>query len=273
LSRTMKEVLKATPANSKTKAVRRKGQGREYYIFDDKGRPEAYKNLDKLRERVRPLILRRRKADVETELPDRTDRNFFVSLTPVMRDEYTSYEKQIADLVRKSKRRPLTPREQDLLMVLLNIMRMICDSPSIVKNNPCRDCPKLDELARVLEESLSDPDVKIIVFSEWERMLDKVRVWAEQETVGYAWHTGSVPQKRRRAEIRFCLPMARRLRLRLPTNRSIDSAIFAPSRRKRRAPLRPSSPPICQKKRFRISKPPSSLSPRHGPSRTTGPNL
>jgi SNF2 family DNA or RNA helicase len=197
----MKEVLKATSANSKTKAVRRKGQGREYYIFDDKGRPEAYKNLDKLRERVRPLILRRRKADVETELPDRTDRNFFVSLTPVMRDEYTSYEKQIADLVRKSKRRPLTPREQDLLMVLLNIMRMICDSPSIVKNNPCRDCPKLDELARVLEESLSDPDVKIIVFSEWERMLDKVRVWAEQETVGYAWHTGAVPQKRRRAEI------------------------------------------------------------------------
>ena len=174
---------------------------REYYIFDDKGRPEAYKNLDKLRERVRPLILRRRKADVETELPDRTDRNLFVSLTPVMRDEYASHEKQVADLVRKSKRRPLTPREQDLLMVLLNIMRMICDSPSIVKNNPCRDCPKLDELARVLEESLSDPDVKVIVFSEWERMLDKVRVWAEQEVIGYAWHTGSVPQKRRRAEI------------------------------------------------------------------------
>ncbi len=174
---------------------------REYYTFDDKGRPEGYRNLAKLRERVRPILLRRRKADVETELPDRTDRNLFVPLTPAMRDEYAACEKQVAELVAKAKRRPLTPNEQDLLMILMNMMRMICDSPSIIKNNPCPDCPKLDELARVLEESLSDADVKVIVFSEWEGMLARVRAWAEQEGIGYAWHTGSVDQKRRRAEI------------------------------------------------------------------------
>jgi hypothetical protein len=174
---------------------------REYYTFDDKGRPEGYKNLAQLRERVRPLILRRRKVDVETELPDRTDRNLFIPLTHTMRDEYAGYEKQAAELVSIAKRRPLTPKQQDLLMVLLNIMRMICDSPSILKGNTCDDCPKLDELARILEESLSSPDVKIIVFSEWEGMLAKVRAWADDERIGYAWHTGSVPQKRRRAEI------------------------------------------------------------------------
>jgi hypothetical protein len=174
---------------------------RDYYSFDDKGRPEGYKNLHLLRERVRPLLLRRRKADVETELPDRTDRNLFVALTPTMRDEYSAHEKQVAELVQKSKRRPLTPKEQDLLMVLMNMMRMICDSPSILKKNPCQDCPKLEELARVLEESLSDRDVKIIVFSEWEGMLAKVRAWAENEDIGFAWHTGRVPQSRRRAEI------------------------------------------------------------------------
>lgn len=174
---------------------------REYYTFDDKGRPEGYKNLDKLRERVRPLILRRRKADVETELPDRTDRNLFVPLTATMREEYGGYEKQVRELVMKSKRRPLTPEEQNLLMILLNMMRMICDSPSIMKKSPCQDCPKLDELARVLDESLSDSDVKIIVFSEWEGMLAKVRAWAEKQGIGFAWHTGSVPQRRRRAEI------------------------------------------------------------------------
>ncbi len=174
---------------------------REFYTFDESGRPEGYKNLNIFRDRVRPLILRRRKADVETELPDRTDRNLFVPLTPTMRDEYSGYEKQVGELVLKSKRRPLTPKEQDILMILLNMMRMVCDSPSIIKNNPCEDCPKLEELARVLEESLSDPDVKIIIFSEWTGMLEKVRAWAENENVGFAWHTGSVPQKRRRAEI------------------------------------------------------------------------
>ena len=174
---------------------------REYYQLDERGRPAGYKNLDKLRERVRPILVRRRKADVETELPDRTDRNHFVALTPAMRDEYAVVEKHVGELVAKSKRRPLTPKEQDLLMILLNMMRMICDSPGIMKNNPSRDCPKLDEIARVLDECLADPDVKIIVFSEWIGMLERVREWADKNRVGYAWHTGSVAQKQRRAEI------------------------------------------------------------------------
>lgn len=174
---------------------------RDYYTFDDKGRPEGYQNLALLRERVRPILLRRRKADVETELPDRTDRNLFVPLTPDMRGEYSGYEKQVAELVQKSRRRPLSPKEQDLLMILMNMMRMVCDTPAIIKNNPCRDCPKLDEIARVLDEVLADPEVKVIVFSEWEGMLNRVREHADENGVGYAWHTGSVPQQRRRAEI------------------------------------------------------------------------
>lgn len=43
--------------------------------------------------------------------------------------------------------------------------------------------------------------MKIIVFSEWEGMLKRVRTWAEQNSIGYAWHTGSVPQQKRRGEI------------------------------------------------------------------------
>jgi hypothetical protein len=174
---------------------------REYYELDEKGRPAGYRNLDKLRDRVRPVMLRRRKADVETELPDRSDRNHFVALTPAMRDEYAPIEKQAAELLARAKRRPLTPKEQDLLMILLNMMRMICDSPGIIRNNPSRDCPKLDELARVLDECLGDADVKVIVFSEWIGMLERVREWAQRKRVGYAWHTGSVAQKQRRAEI------------------------------------------------------------------------
>ena len=174
---------------------------REYYQLDERGRPESYKNLERLRERVRPILLRRRKVDVETELPDRTDHTHFVALTPTMRDEYAGYEKTVAELTAIAKRRPLTPREQDMLMICLNCMRMICDSPGIIKKNPSKECPKMDELARVLDELLSDDDVKVIIFSEWEGMLQMVRHWAEKNRVGFAWHTGTVPQKRRRAEI------------------------------------------------------------------------
>lgn len=86
-------------------------------------------------------------------------------------------------------------------MVLLAMMRMICDSPSIIRGHECQDCPKLDELAGILDEALADPDVKVIVFSEWEGMLTKVRDWARRHAIGHAWHTGSVPQQKRRGEI------------------------------------------------------------------------
>ena len=174
---------------------------RAFYHLDDRGRPADYQNLSGLRERIRPILLRRRKHQVETELPDRTDRNHFVKLTPAMAAEYDEYKRDVSQLLQKSLRRPLTKKEQDLLQILLAMMRMICDSPSIIKNHDCEDCPKLDEIARILDDCLSDPDVKVIIFSEWEGMLKKVRAWADRNGIGYAWHTGSVPQQRRRGEI------------------------------------------------------------------------
>jgi superfamily II DNA or RNA helicase len=174
---------------------------REFYQFDEKGRPSDYKNLPALRDRVKPVLLRRRKREVETELPDRSDRNHFVKLTQAMQGEYDEYKKSVSELVQISLKRPLTKKQQDLLMIMLGIMRMICDSPSIVKGHDCQDCPKLDELGKILEEVLEDTDVKVIIFSEWEGMLKKVRAWADRNDIGYAWHTGSVPQQKRRGEI------------------------------------------------------------------------
>jgi hypothetical protein len=174
---------------------------RDYYVFDEKGRPSGYKNLEQLRARVAPLILRRRKADVETELPDRTDRTRFVALTPRQRAIYADYQSEVARLATLAGRRPLAPKEQDRLMIHLAMMRMVCATPAIIKGQDCTDCPKLPEIARLLDEALADPDVKVIIFSEWEKMLALVRAHAVAHGIGHAWHTGSVPQSKRRAEI------------------------------------------------------------------------
>ena len=172
---------------------------RDYYVLDDQGRPSAYKNLERLRERVAPLILRRRKAEVETELPDRTDRVRFVALTPRQRALYAEHQAEVARL---AARPALAPREHDRLMRHLAQLRMICDTPAIIAGQTCEDCPKLVELARILDEALADPEAKVIVFSEWEKMLARVRDHAVAQGIGHAWHTGSVTPGRRRAEIR-----------------------------------------------------------------------
>jgi hypothetical protein len=72
---------------------------RDFYALDDRGRPVGYRNLDQLQARIRPHLLRRRKADVETELPERTDRNHFVKLSEPQKQNYAAHEQQVSRLV------------------------------------------------------------------------------------------------------------------------------------------------------------------------------
>lgn len=173
---------------------------RDFHELDEKGRPVGYKNLDLLHRRLRPVLLRRRKADVEGELPERTVNTYFVPMHEEQRARYEEYSTSVARLVQIARRRPLSPDEFQRLQMQLACMRMLCDTPYIL-DSECRVSPKLEELGRILDDQLADPDNKIIVFSEWTRMLDLIREHVEKAAFGYALHTGKVPQDRRRREI------------------------------------------------------------------------
>ncbi len=173
---------------------------RAFYELDERGEPSGFRNLDQLHARIKPFMLRRRKADVETELLDRTDKTFMVPMSDEQKNCYADHEAQVARLVSIAKRRPLIQRKQEKLLRELAMMRMVCDTNYIL-DSESRACPKLDELEKILDECREDPEVKILIFSEWERMLQLTRERCEKMKFGFAWHTGSVPQRKRRAEI------------------------------------------------------------------------
>jgi superfamily II DNA or RNA helicase len=173
---------------------------RDFYVLDEKGRPQGYKNLDELHRRLRPVMLRRRKAEVEGDLPGRTINNYFVEMVPEQTTRYEEYYGYVSRLAAQARRRPLTKEEFEKLQRWLACMRMLCDTPYIL-DSECRDSPKLEELGRVLEDLLGDGEHKVIIFSEWERMLELVRGLAGEMGLEHAWHTGSVPQQKRRQQI------------------------------------------------------------------------
>ncbi|MFQ5773949.1 MAG: DEAD/DEAH box helicase [Kiloniellaceae bacterium] len=174
---------------------------RTFYELDARGRPVGYRSLDELHRRLQPVMLRRRKDDVEDQLPQRTVGTRLVTMEAEQRLRYEEYEARVARLVHIARRRPLTREEFERLQRWLACMRMLCDTPYIL-DPECRLCPKLEELEPVLADLLAQPDCKVIVFSEWVRMLELVGELAREMDLDVAWHTGSVPQKRRRAEIR-----------------------------------------------------------------------
>ncbi len=178
---------------------------RDFYRLDEKGRPQGVRNLDALHRRLQPILLRRRKQEVEGELPERTVNTYFVEMDPEQATRYDEYSVQVARIVQIAKRRPLRPEEFKRLQQKLACMRMLCDTPYILDPD-CRVSPKLEELKKIFGElfapvdSDSEPN-KVILFSEWTRMLELIEEMAQQQGVGYALHTGSVPQKKRREEI------------------------------------------------------------------------
>jgi len=174
---------------------------RDFYQLDEKGRAIGYKNLDQLHKRLLPVMLRRRKEDVEGQLPGRTVNTYFVAMHKEQMLRYGEYEAKAARLAAMARKRPLKKEEMERLQRYLACMRMLCDTPYILDQD-CRISPKLKELGNILQELTEDGDHKIIIFSEWERMLELVREQSEETGLGYALHTGKIPQPKRRDEIR-----------------------------------------------------------------------
>src|SRR5437868_1087392 len=81
---------------------------REFYELDERGRPIEYRNLTELRRRVAPVMLRRRKSDVEDELPGRTITTYFVPMAQEQLVRYEDFRAPAARLVAQAQKRPLT---------------------------------------------------------------------------------------------------------------------------------------------------------------------
>ncbi len=175
---------------------------RDYFEFNENNKPVSYKSLSGLHEKLKPVLLRRLKKDVEEQLPGRTINTFFVEMDPEQAVRYEEYNNRVARLMHIMKTRPLTEDEQKKLQQNLACMRMIADTPYIL-DEKCKICPKLIELKQVLLDLMEGTDHKIIIFSEWERMLSLIRDFIGDELkIDYAWHTGTVPQQKRRDDIK-----------------------------------------------------------------------
>jgi superfamily II DNA or RNA helicase len=159
-------------------------------------RDGAVVGLRTIRARIAPRFLRRRRAEVLSELPPRTDTFVSVELTAAQARPHQWLARSIAQLVKKSKRRPLTPAERLELMGLLNRQRIVANGlaqaefesvwPTIERVAPSRHVlarlhtPKLDEMRALLASLVIDQGRTVVVFSQWLRMLRLVE-WATRD--------------------------------------------------------------------------------------------
>ena len=170
----------------------------ETTLTDEIGKVVGYKNLHAIAERLRHTLIRRRKADVRIQMPARTDTNLFVPLTKEQRAIHDEYKFNVGILIQKWKRqRFLSEADRKRLLLFLSMMRMVCDSTFILDQKTRHDT-KIDELKAIISNLLSNDEGKVVIFSQWERMLRILAAELEQEGIDFCFLHGGVPSPKRR---------------------------------------------------------------------------
>lgn len=165
------------------------------------GRKEVVgvRHLDTLRTRLQPAMLRRIRREVLDQLPPRTDTRVPIELTEPQREEHDALNQPISRLIQISIHRPLTQAEFLRLMSLLTAQRIISNGLAQLRYEEVwpaiRGCvpeesmiqalsaPKLLELRQLVRQIVLEQGRKIVIFSQWRRMLGLAH-WAVSDLLG-----------------------------------------------------------------------------------------
>ncbi|MCU0586630.1 MAG: DEAD/DEAH box helicase [Syntrophobacteraceae bacterium] len=165
-----------------------------YRVTDEKGKVLGYKNLDDLRARLKPILLRRTRREVMTELPPRTTEILRIPPTEEQLLLHNGQRRVIQGILKK---RFLTEMDLLRLQKALLICRMAADSTFLVDKVEPAYSSKLAELEILLDQLTAEEDRKIILFSEWTTMLNLIEPLLHRRGLDFARLDGSVPQKKR----------------------------------------------------------------------------
>jgi SNF2 family DNA or RNA helicase len=160
----------------------------------------GYYDLDKLKDRLADILIRREKAEVLSQLPSVQQRDVPVELSRQQQEMHAGFMLGVAKIIRK---KFLTPYDLQRLNLLLANARMVCDSTFLI-DEKTHDSPKLLELEDILFEKLDlkNNSRKVIIFSEWIKMHKLIGQMLGKHKIGFTELNGTVPVKQRGALIK-----------------------------------------------------------------------
>ncbi len=154
----------------------------------------------RLRQLLRPFILRRLKSEVLSELPPRTEITLSLELSD---SEMALYEAVRREAVARLEDAKATANPgQQRMQLLAEIMRLrrACCHPRLALPDSQVPSSKLDAFADIVDELL-DNRHKALVFSQFVDHLRLIRAHLDARGIRYQYLDGATPEPRRRAAV------------------------------------------------------------------------
>ncbi|MEN9654268.1 MAG: hypothetical protein RL235_380, partial [Chlamydiota bacterium] len=153
-------------------------------------------NIEYLRRKVSPFILRRMKSDVLKDLPPVSEIVYHCQLSDVQLDLYRSYAETARDELVKLVERDGFDKVQIHVLATLTRLKQICCHPAIFAKEKAEigDSAKYDMLLELLQ-TLVEGNHKTVIFSQYTKMLQIMRDDFIERGIPFAYLDGTTKNR------------------------------------------------------------------------------
>lgn len=152
---------------------------------------------NRLKKQIYPFILRRMKRDVAKDLPEKIENIAFCEMTE---DQEALYQEILDDtretLLREIQNNGMKNSKMSIFAALLRL-RQICCHPKLIKQEA--ESGKFEHLKDMIEEITSEGH-RILLFSQFVKMLDIIKDYFERAGIKYEYLTGDTKDRKERID-------------------------------------------------------------------------
>ncbi len=154
-----------------------------------------------LQRKITPFVLRRTKEQVATELPPKTEDYVYCEMEAEQRKVYEAFKNKYRNMLLDKIDTDGMEKSKIYVLQGLTKLRQICDSPEILSDeeNYGSQSIKIKELVRHIKEKTGNH--KILIFSQFVKMLSVIQRELKQEKIKYEYLDGKSSKKKREASV------------------------------------------------------------------------
>jgi len=167
---------------------------------------EKYQDEEKKRalsRMIRPFLLRRRKSEVLTELPEKFEEIALCDLSEEQHKLYRAIIEENRDALLQDLRDATKPAPIAHIFSMLSKLKQVCDHPSLIKKDVQKykehNSGKWDLFLELLDET-RDSGQKLVVFSQYLGMLDIMGMHLKSHNIEFSEIRGSTRNRKEQVE-------------------------------------------------------------------------
>lgn len=157
-----------------------------------KDEEEAAVRLQKM---IRPFVLRRLKKDVLKDLPDKLEENMYAAMEGEQQQLYDAHVKRMQLMLEKTSDEEFKSAKLQILAELTKLRQLCCD-PALLYEGYRAGSAKTDMAVNLIRNAVENGH-KVLLFSQFTSMLERLAQALREEKIAYHMLTGTTPKEKR----------------------------------------------------------------------------